>query len=152
MAIINEYISQEDIKKYNLEKLVKKYKFYPRHLQIDNISWTVDKKRDIWLIRCAEEHDPDIDHAGTRENIFTLHYKGVDIEVRVWLEEDSQTNIYISPFIVIWRFLSVDPSSFDGVDEKEIKEVLKEFLTVYGDSGIRAQKEAKNAIVKFRNF
>ena len=152
MAIINEYVSQEDIKKYNLEKLVKKYEFYPRYLQIDSISWTVDKERDIWLIRCAEEYNPDIDHAGTREHIFTLYYKGVDIEVRVWLEEDSQTNIYISPFIVIWRFLSVDPSSFDGVDENEIKEVLKEFLTVYGDSGVWAQKEAKNAIVKFRNF
>ena len=152
MAIINEYVSQEDIKKYNLEKLVKKYKFYPRHLQIDSISWTVDKERDIWLIRCAEEHDPDIDHGTTREHIFTLHYKGVDIEVRVWLEEDSQTNIYISPFIVIWRFLSVNPSSFDGVDEKEIKEVLKEFLTAHGDRGIRAQREGKNAIVKFRNF
>ena len=152
MAIINEYVSQEDIKKYNLEKLVKKYDFYTYSPSLDSIDWTVDKERGIWLISCGLEHNPDIDHGTTRENIFTLHYKGVDIEVRVWLEEDSQTNIYISPFIVIWRFLSVDPSSFDGVDEKEIKEVLKEFLTVYGDSGIRAQKEAKNAIVKFRNF
>jgi len=152
MAIINEYVSQEDIKKYNLEKLVKKYEFYPISPSLDSISWTVDKERGIWLIRCGRERDPDIDHGRTNEHIFTLHYKGVDIEARVWLEEDSQTNIYISPFIVIWKFLSVDPSSFDGVDEKEIKEVLKEFLTAHGHRGIRAQEEAKNAIVKFRNF
>jgi len=153
MEFINEYASKEDIKKYGVEKFIEKFKWHvcsPK--RIEDVDWTIDKEEEIWLAKFGEETDPKIDHASTNENIFILHYKGVDLEVRLWEEEDGQCNIYESPFILIWKYLSSTPNSFAKVKEEEIKEVLKEALLTYGDRGIRAKGTGKDAIVKFRNF
>jgi len=152
MEFINEYASKEDIKKYDVEKFIEKFKWHNGHPRIDNFSWTIDKERELWFAKFGEETDPKIDHASTRENIFILHYKDTDIEVRLWQEEDGQCNIYKSPFILIWKYLSATPNSFAKVKEEEIKEVLKEALLAYGNRGVRAQGTGKDAIVKFRNF
>jgi len=153
MAFVNEWMNQEDIEKYGFEELTQKY---VRSLEGDIFlrkpHWTIDKERKSWLKWFRDETDPEIDHGRTRESLFILHFKGMNIEARVWLEEDSKLSIYESPYIVIWKFLSISPSSFEGVDEKEIKAVLQEALNVYGLRGIRAQGEGKNAIVQFRNF
>ena len=153
MAFVNEYMSQEDVKKYGFEELVQQYvTFAGREGFLREPDWTVDEERENWLCWFCNESDPYMDHATTRESVFILHYKGRNIEARVWLDEDSQTNIYISPFIVIWRFMSISPSSFKDAEEAEIKTVLQEALSVYGLRGIHAQGEGKNAIVEFRNF
>ena len=156
MAFVNEYISQEDITKYKFEGLAKKYSnLYNSSSFLIKADWTVDKERESWLswFRNETDNTPNaFDHATTRESVFILHYKGKNIEARVWLEEDSKLSIYKSPYIVIWRFISISPSSFEGVEETEIKAVLQEALSVYGLRGIRAQGEGKNAIVEFRNF
>ena len=156
MGFVNEYMSQEDIEKYGFEGLAKKYSdLYDSSSFLIDSHWTVDKERESWL--CWFRNEPDnapgaFDHATTRESVFILHYKGKNIEVRVWLEEDSKLSIYQSPYIVIWRFISLAPASFEGTEEAEIKVVLQEALSVYGLRGIRAQGEGKNAIVEFRNF
>lgn len=156
MAFVNEYMTQEDVKKYGFEELVQQYvTFAGREGFLREPDWTVDKERESWLCWFRNETDntPNaFDHATTRESVFILHYKGKNIEARVWLEEDSKLSIYKSPYIVIWRFISISPSSFEGVEETEIKAVLQEALSAYGSAGIRAQGEEKNAIVEFRNF
>lgn len=153
MAFVNEYMSQEDIEKYGFEALAKEYSnLYDSSSFLIDSHWTVDKEKESWLCWFRNEPDPYIDHATTRENVFILHYKGANIEARVWLEEDSKLSIYQSPYIVIWRFISISPSSFEGTQEAEIKTVLQEALSVYGLRGIRAQGEGKNAVVEFRNF
>jgi hypothetical protein len=153
MAFVNEWISKEDIKKYGFGELTEKYvRLLERDGFLDKPNWTVDREREIWLKWFRNETDLNIDHGRTRESLFILHYKGVNIEARVWLEEDSQTNIYKTPFVVIWKLLSLSPTSIKGADEDEIKLVLQEALSIYGHRGVHAQGEGKNAIVQFRNF
>ena len=153
MAFVNEWISQEDIKKYGFEELAEKYvRLLERDGFLREPDWTVDRERESWLCWFRNETDLNIDHGRTRESLFVLHYKGANIEVRVWLEEDSQTNIYKTPFVVIWKLLALSPSSFESAGEEEIKEVLKEAFLIYGHRGVHAQGEGKNAIVQFRNF
>ncbi len=153
MAFINEWMSQEDIKKYRFKELAEKYvRLLERDVFLRKPNWTVDRERSVWLKWFRNETDIHIDHGRTRESLFILHHKGVNIEARLWLEEESQTNIYKTPFVVIWKLLSLSPSSLESADENEIKEVLKEALSVYGSAGIRAQGEEKKAIVQFRDF
>jgi len=140
MAFINEYISEEDIEKYQLKELIEKYKRYNSSPDFDNINWTIDKEEDTWFIFFGREHDPDMDHGFTREHIFILHYKGEDIEARLWLEEDSQTNIYKKPFTKNWKLLSLSPFS-KNINIQELKNILCEALKKYAHKGIRRQIE-----------
>ena len=144
MAFINEYISEEDIDTYSIEELIKKYKRYTYSPNIDNIDWTIDKEEDTWLIPFGREHDPDMDYGYTREHIFVFHYKGQNIEVRLWLEEDSQTNISKTPFVKNWKLLSL--SSFDNIDNQELINILCKSLKHYGHKGIR--KKIETIVVK----
>ena len=92
--------------------------------------------------------DPKQDHGYTREGIFTLNYKGENIEVRLWKSEESQTNIYKTPFIVIWELLSLTPSSLDNLNTDKIKLLLQDALKVYGNDG--DNDLVKNMLVEFR--
>jgi len=148
MAFINEYISDEDVEKYNLKELIDKYKRYTYSPRLDNISWTVDKENDIWLIWFGREHDPEMDHGFTREHIFVLYYKGQLIEARLWLEEDSQTNIYQTPFIKKWKLLSLSPRHFDNIDIQKLKDILCKSLSIYGHKGIKKPIDIDNVIVE----
>ena len=52
MAFINEYISDEDMKKYNLIELMNYYykldgSFHPFDPQTRKLSWTIDKEREL---------------------------------------------------------------------------------------------------------
>jgi len=136
MAFINEYISEEDIEKYDLKKLIEKYKRYTYSPDLDDIDWTVDRENDIWFVFFGREHDPKRDHGFTEEHIFVLYYKGHIIEVRLWLEEDSSFNISTRPYIINWKLLSLDPNNLNEIDMKLIKNVLCDALKIYGRLGM----------------
>ncbi len=146
MAFVNEYIGDEDIARYHLKELIEKYKRYTYSPDIDNIDWTIDKEEDIWLIFFGREHDPDMDHGYTREHIFVLYYKGQLVEARLWLEEDSQTDIYKTPFIKKWKLLSLSPASCHNLTTEELKKVLCKALHHYGHKGIR--KKIDNIVIE----
>ena len=89
MAFINEYVSQEDIAKYGLDELFRKYREndlkYTATVNptIENpTNWTIDRDREIWLKRVASVADPNFEFPSTtREIIFILYYRTVNIEV-----------------------------------------------------------------------
>ena len=155
MAFINEYISEEDIEKYDLKKLIEKYKRYTYSPDIDDIDWTIDRENDIWLIFFGREHDPEMDHGFTREHIFVLYYKGHIIEARLWLEEDSSFNISTRPYIINWKLLVLAPSSLNEVDISLIKRILCDALKFYGKYGVEDKDEEgllESIIVSCKNF
>jgi len=155
MAFINEYISDEDVEKYNLKELIDKYKRYTYSPRLDDINWTVDKENDIWLIYFGREHDPEMDHGFTREHIFVLYYKGQLIEARLWLEEDSSFNIHTRPYIINWKLLSLTSNSLSSIDMKTLKEILCSALKTYGSLGIFDQTHEglqEAIIVSCKNF
>jgi len=88
----------------------------------------------------AAEHNPGKCTMYSRERIFTLNYKGENIEVRVWRSEEST----VVPFKEIWELVSLKPELVGT----EVKELLKEALTVFGDDGIYRQRP--NSVVECR--
>ncbi len=144
MAFVNEYISQEDIEKYGLNKLWASY-----HINYDKIpdgkSWTIDRDREIWLMYTAGVRDYNTDHQYTNEEIWTLYYKGTNIEVRL---EYITSDIINGSYKKVYKLLSLSPGSLDNLDNKEIIDILQEALQVYGYMGIRYQKP--NTTVELR--
>ena len=58
MAFVNEWVSKEDIEQYGLVDVCKKYqgdewKYIGVKDPNDEIDWTIDKEREIWLIKIA---------------------------------------------------------------------------------------------------
>jgi len=155
MAFINEYISEEDIEKYDLKKLIEKYKRYNSSPRLDDIEWTIDKENDIWLIFFGREHDPKMDHGFTKEHIFILYYKGKYIEARLWGEVNGSLKNLSNPFFVDWKLLSLSPNSFKNLDTEIIKQVLCDALKIYGRFGMFDQRHeglVESLVVSCTNF
>jgi len=90
------------------------------------------------------------------ESVWILNYKGVSIVVRLYhsdksiapsgplmevlnekkraLEEGKKFNHII--FKEVWDLLSMRPEHTQDVNENELKSILKEALTTYGNSGV----------------
>ena len=99
-----------------------------------------NRQRESWFCYAGRVIDQDLDFGqGTGEEIWYLNYKGRNLEVRLlkppYLEfqgfsSDKKT------YKRTWRFLSVTPESLDGVSNKELRDIIKEALDIYGESGI----------------
>ena len=88
---------------------------------------------------------PDIEHAYSSEKIWTLHYKGSNIKVRIEVVPEPKKPGY---FNRVWRLLSLSPTSLENLKNEEIIILLEEALQVYGYMGIRIQKP--NTTVELR--
>jgi len=158
MAFINEYIPDEDKERYDFWELTIQYRNVHRADDVEfflhNYHWTIDRERGIWLSHFRDNnfHGRGRIKDRGKEHVFVLHYNATNFEVTVWKEDDSRTHIRKTPFILVWRLLSITPSALDTDSEAELKAVLKEALAAYGDCGIRAMGSAKNPIVRFSNF
>ena len=136
MAFVNEYISQEDIEKYDLIELMNYYyeldysgPFNPKHRKL---SWTVDKERNIWLLDAISRHLPDHREGWTGEVYFVLYYKGRKIEIVLEAIGGDKT---LDPIPYVWKVLRIkeeDIKGFDKKDKQEMFKVLQEALSEYG--------------------
>ena len=153
MAFINEYISEEDIEKYQINEVMNSYqgegefpKKYYKHL------WTIDKEKESWFMWVDMPHEP-LDHTRfTGERIFILHYKGKNIEIvlRKIFEESSEV-LTDNPFYVTWKLDRINkPKELYDVSDSEIIEILKEALEVYGTRGIKTSIPQENIIVNLK--
>jgi len=139
MAFINEYISEENIEKYQINELRNSYSKYKNHPKKHHRHhWTIDTEREIWFMWVGVRQDP-LDHTRTTgERFFTLYYKNEHIEVvlRKVFEESSVKNIE-NPYYITWKLDHIKkPSNLKNIEEKEIIEVLEEALNVYGPEGM----------------
>lgn len=154
MAFVNEWISQEDKEKYGLVALCAEYskddsKYVAVKNPKDEIDWTIDREREIWLIRIANAVNPDFKFPSpTQEEIFILHYLGANIEVRLWMESISKDTKEI-PFKAGWKYLGMNLTSTDGADEAHLKAIIREALQTYKQLGLRGRRTEVTEITFF---
>ena len=153
MAFVNEYISEENIEKYQINELMNSYqgegrfpKKYYKHL------WTINKEKESWFMWVDMPHEP-LDHTRfTGERIFILNYQGNNIEIvlKKDFEESSIKNIE-NPYYITWKLdRIIKPIDLEYVKNEEIIKVLKEVLSIYGTDGIRTKIPQENIIVKLK--
>lgn len=143
MAFIAEYISKEDLKKYdilsNMNELLMKHNYtYPiQDNDTDWMNWVIDRQRDAWLIHVCLASMPDPRDGFTGEDIWSLHYKGGDIEldIRRIYDETTSKMLADNPFFIKYKLENIN-SSIDGIPLDELYKILKEALTEYGNRGI----------------
>lgn len=135
MAFVNEYVSKEDIEKFDLYGLHKKYQPYSatkkEHL---SYYWVIDNERKVWFKYVTTMDDPEYEHQLTQENVFILHLNDTNIEVRVW-KAKREGHAVDGPLLIVWDLISITPKSIENVSEDEIRNIVKEALEVYGESG-----------------
>lgn len=147
MAFVAEYISKEDLKKYdilsNMNELLMKYNYtYPiQDNDTDWMNWVIDRQRGAWLIHVCLASMPDPRDGYTGEDIWLFHYKGKDIELDIRRIYDETTSKYFTenPFKIKYKFQSVN-SDIGDISIGEIYEILNEALLEYGDDGIDGRK------------
>ena len=147
MAFVAEYISKEDLKKYDIlsnmnELLIKHNYTYPiQDNDTDWIHWVIDRQTDTWLIHVCLASMPDPRDGYTGEDIWLLYYKGRDIELDIRRIYDKTTSKYFTenPFKIKYKFQSVN-SDIGDISMDEIYEILNEALLEYGDDGIDGRK------------
>lgn len=145
MAFINEYISEEDIKKYDIRGIWKQ--FHPfltdeeLDLSVDKYSWTVDKDREIFFIPLKSGKDE-----FSNQKSCALWWKGHLLSVIIenvggHLDYPNQIGS------ITWGLVNIDrPTDFIVMDS-EVVSALKEALIVYRLRGI--QIPIANYSVKF---
>ena len=147
MAFVAEYISKEDLKKYdilsNMNELLMKHNYtYPiQDDDTDWMNWVIDRQRDAWLIHVCLASMPDPRDGFTGEDIWLLHYKDKNIELDIRRIYDKTTSKYFTenPFKIKYKFQSVN-SDIGYISMDEIYEILNEALLEYGDDGIDGRK------------
>ena len=146
MAFVNEYASDEDIEKYGLEAIWRR--FNPNRMgpmfQNGPPAWTIDRERDAFLMIVGR---------GTREagNLLlgVLCVKGQLARYHLFVNAETSDFLSANPYYKVWDRGKLD--RYDGFDlpVEDADNLLKEALSVYGYSG--ARKQLPNTIVKF-NF
>lgn len=146
MGFVNEYVSQENIEKFDLYGLYKKYKpystFKKEHM---TFYWVIDKEKDVWFKKITQMDDPEYEHQYTKESVWILHINNTNIEVRVW-EAKREGHAVDGPMLIEWDLISIKPKSLEDVSEEKITNLVKEALEVYGHRG--ASKQVPNTTVK----
>lgn len=147
MTFVNEYVSEEDIKKYMLDEIWLKYhpeeKSVPNHYRHE---WTVDRERDIflkWISVGREEY--------SNRLTFVLYWKGelftVDIDL---IGVGRPQKLTDRPYKKVWELVGIWPSQPKTATREEVLTALKEALIVRGYDG--ARRQIPDTIVEFKNF
>lgn len=147
MAFVNEYVPEDDIKKYKLDEIWLKYhpeeKSVPNHYRHE---WTVDRERDIylkWVNVGREEYSSRL--------TFVLYWKGefftADLDLVGIGRPQKLTE---RPYRKVWELVGIWPSQPKTATREEVLAVLKEALTVRGYDG--ARRQIPDTVVEFKNF
>lgn len=129
MAFVNEHIPAEDIQKYGLDEIDRKYRLGLSR----GTDWTVDRERGYYLRhmeRCREEQ--------LGEHVYDLYWNGHLIRVRVKQEGGGLGH---GRAWRRYRLLNLDMPQELEAEHDAIAAVLKEALTAYGDFGILSRAE-----------
>lgn len=123
MAFVNEYVSEEDIKKYGLEAIDKRY------FRADyKTEWTRDKERDMYL-RFMRHGGED----GVSQQIFAFYWMGNLLEVGVTFQGGGMRDGKRWKWWTL-RYLSL-PKELE-LHREEILEDLRDAMSAYGAAGL----------------
>jgi hypothetical protein len=123
MAFVNEYISPEDVVKYGIEEVDRRFLKVTFHPE-----WTIDKERDVYLRFVASGRD-----GFATQKYCTLYWRGVLLTVLL----DQQ--IGTKPNGDQWRhykLLELDMPRAVAAQRTEIVSTLKEGLIAYQGGGV----------------
>lgn len=143
MGFVNEFVSEEDIKKYKLDEIWLKnspaYKSVPASFRHH---WTIDRERDIYfkVIGSGREEL-------ANQVIGNFYWKGQLLTVHLYVAAGGSLKFSEQPFRKIWERADIFPRQA-VTEHPEIMDALKEALTVYGVRGM--QNQVPNTIVEFK--
>ena len=145
MTFVNEYVSDEDIEKYDLNGLWNRY--FPRRkgqpFLGNRPGWTIDRERNIYLLAIEQG----INEHGNRTT-FILWWDGVQLLAKLDLVEGSSGKFDEVPFVVVWALFSITRPESCKVAREDIIQALKEALATYGYFGVKRQ--IPNTVVEFK--
>lgn len=145
MGFINEYVSDENVKKYKLDELWLEHHPWKKTLPYAyKHHWTYDHKNNIFLklMKIGKEEF-------SNRTTFILFVKGDVFEVVIDVDDSSSHDFSEQPYKKILNLVKLRPK-LDDDKYKEIIEILKNALSTYGVSGIVHQ--VPNTIVTLQNI
>jgi hypothetical protein len=124
MAFVNEYISKEDIEKYQLDELEKKY-----NLLI--YAWTIDREHNFFLIHKGRGRDEE-----SQMNFFFFYRKGEISRHTIWRFVDRHSKT------IDWKIQRYGEPKYESIEHEQYYEQLhddlKDALRTYGLGGLVA--------------
>jgi hypothetical protein len=151
MAFVNEFVSEEDIKKHGLDELKRKYNSWSwrdgrpstfRH------SWTIDRERGVFALPLFSWPDERSDRLmQTNKESWVIDWHGRRAIAVVDRSPRSSSELSESPYQIHWVLVDLDLAAAGDLSRDSVLSALKEALTVYGHFGVWLQ--AKNTAVTF---
>ena len=124
MAFINEYISEEDFKKYDIKGICEQF-----DISFYRLAWTVDREKAIFLIFLADKSCAD----GYFGSKLLFYWKGSPI--RVDLMKAGAGGSYKEKSFCRWALQKIElPEALE--EQMAIMAELKNALTAYKAGGI----------------
>lgn len=135
MGFVNEYISKEDFKKYDFERL----NMRPRGGMDTSTSWTINREEDIWLRKFYTESDHTAPTGGfTGISAWDFYWKGTLLLVKVKTLSLIGGGVG-QPCHLRRKLLSLDiPTALENERAQVIKD-LESAFTAYKDGGVLSQ-------------
>lgn len=137
MAFVNEYVTEEDAKKYDLDGINRQFMKDPE-IRYD---WTIDRERNVFLLWIEAERE---EFAG--EETFILWWNGLIVPVYTFKTREGRASEKV---ITTWRLRGIDlpPELSEKYDE--VIAVLKEALIEYKVFGIGVPVADHTAVFEF---
>ena len=136
MAFVSERASDEDVVKYDLDKMMREFTpfFHPsgRPAPGFHYSWIVDRERDIYVIQGIS--DPDDAAAGVLRFRMRWHNQFVTVHFAKVAQTDVRRRDEI-PVTTTWNLIQIWPPENFPHTRAEMIAVLKEVLIAYKISG-----------------
>lgn len=146
MGFVNEKVSDEDVVKYGIDTLWGQYHFKGEKLPGFYSSWTIDRQKDIFLMRVRTG----------REELFnqiTFVLIGPDMRIEITLNVFGDGNNTKKgenkPITTIWELDSIHLSENCPRNKEQVLEILKEALTEYKVRGVAWPVEQHTAVFRF---
>ncbi len=146
MAFVNEYVSDDDIKKYNLDRVWLDrnavYKIEGKLPSGFRHKWTVDRERDTYFMMAG---------GGSYDRDFTswvLYREGQLWDIDLSKPGEGSNSFDEQPYRIVWALERINLRKPEAA-HREIIQVLKEALTVYGYAGPRRQAPG-TTLVEFK--
>src|SRR5262249_10207317 len=131
MAFLNEYASDEDIRKYGLNGIWDRYHPAQKggYYVGQRPGWTIDREKNVFFLPIPLLAR-DWDDLGEHRHL--LWWNGAHVIAVVTLSERSSVKWTENPFRLIWKLVSLHlPEGFD-VPREEVIRTLKDALTAHG--------------------
>lgn len=150
MAFVNEYISEEDIKKYDIKGIFQQLQvwrwkdIFENPLPGSRLHWTIDRERDVFVMVGIEAGRDELSNRLTS----AMWWKGQVLSIG--LEKGGDGSL-VGKVTTVWRLLGIaypNGKAFDG-DKDAIIRDLKDALTEYKVFGITWPVADHTAVFEF---